>query len=813
MATRAEIIIDGDVGPLRKVLRDGLDGVRSFAYQTDSSMRSVGGAFDIIHSKFGLLMSALTGGAFGAFIGSTIDMMDTLDETSQKVGVSTEALSELAYAAKFASLDTDDLTKMLVKLSATLQDAKDGQKSAVEVFGRLRLDPKNIKDADELLMQLADRFAAMPEGVAKTSMAIDVFGEKLGPKLLPLLDGGRNGIAALRAEAHELGVVVSNEAGAEAAKFNDQLDRMKAAASGVGMTITMKVLPGLTQLAEMWAKNTKESGAFLGLMTTIGARLKLAIGMDDMSQQQSQLSRTSERMKSLATEMTRLQEIVDANPRAVIGGSFGDDGHASMLASDRIKVLRSEYDKTAVSAAKLRAQLLEMADAAEGKPNVGGGRGFTNPAKVEPKMFEPLPKPAPKETGSASGASEKSRMAALEAMLAKEKQVLIEAGFIREYEMENEKRFWDEKLKLANLSADDRQRIDRRVAQLSYEIKKNEVGRERELLSLEASDGEAMLLSRLEGERAASKVLLDNGQITKEQFLRMELQYEEDKYQIQKRALQKRLELAAMDPQTNPVERAKILAALKELDEKRVRDTLETMGKMQSNGGSEFDPFQGIKGRFDESLMGMLTSGRSFGQAMQHIFQPVRDAFIKHLIVEPLARYVSNLAVMLAAKMGFITAETTAQAAGSAATVGIKGAETTAVVAANAAEAGTGAAASQASIPFVGPMLALAAMAAVFAAVSAMGSKGRKSAAGGYDIPAGINPVTQLHEEEMVLPAKYANAFRDMVGGGGGQQPAGDTHHWSINAIDARSFEGFLRNGGADVMVKSLAERRRSGAF
>lgn len=40
------------------------------------------------------------------------------------------------------------------------------------------------------------------------------------------------------------------------------------------------------------------------------------------------------------------------------------------------------------------------------------------------------------------------------------------------------------------------------------------------------------------------------------------------------------------------------------------------------------------------------------------------------------------------------------------------------------------------------------------------------SAAGGYDIPAGTNPVTQLHEKEMVLPAKYADSIRNMTEGG-----------------------------------------------
>jgi uncharacterized membrane protein len=84
----------------------------------------------------------------------------------------------------------------------------------------------------------------------------------------------------------------------------------------------------------------------------------------------------------------------------------------------------------------------------------------------------------------------------------------------------------------------------------------------------------------------------------------------------------------------------------------------------------------------------------------------------------------------------------------------------------NAAKAGSGAAASQASIPIAGPGLALAAMAAGFASVMGMG-RSVPSARNGFDIPSGVNPLTQLHEKEMVLPQEQADAVRSMAGGGG----------------------------------------------
>lgn len=41
------------------------------------------------------------------------------------------------------------------------------------------------------------------------------------------------------------------------------------------------------------------------------------------------------------------------------------------------------------------------------------------------------------------------------------------------------------------------------------------------------------------------------------------------------------------------------------------------------------------------------------------------------------------------------------------------------------------------------------------------------SAAGGFDIPAGSNPMTQLHEKEMVLPKQHADVIRGLANSGG----------------------------------------------
>lgn len=51
--------------------------------------------------------------------------------------------------------------------------------------------------------------------------------------------------------------------------------------------------------------------------------------------------------------------------------------------------------------------------------------------------------------------------------------------------------------------------------------------------------------------------------------------------------------------------------------------------------------------------------------------------------------------------------------------------------------------------------------------LSSTGFRFTPSGAGGFDIPVGVNPVTQLHEKEMVLPSRYADVIRGLAGNGG----------------------------------------------
>lgn len=128
-------------------------------------------------------------------------------------------------------------------------------------------------------------------------------------------------------------------------------------------------------------------------------------------------------------------------------------------------------------------------------------------------------------------------------------------------------------------------------------------------------------------------------------------------------------------------------------------------------------------------------------------------------------------------------------------------------IASHAATAGAAGVASAAAIPGYGWMIAPGVGQAMFAAAMAFSAANAiPAAARGFDVPAGLNPVTQLHQREMVLPQKYADVVRAMADGGGGGQGMSIT--LAVQALDARSFGEFL-----DSRTDELARGMKKAAI
>lgn len=369
-------------------------------------------------------------------------------------------------------------------------------------------------------------------------------------------------------------------------------------------------------------------------------------------------------------------------------------------------------------------------------------------------------------------------------------EMRVEGKTHADWDLNRERAYWKEKLSLVDAGGKDGVKIREKIVSLEHSLAKQST--EAKLRQVE--EWEKADKYRLDLEAEAADQALSAGRISQLERLDLEIEFENRRYQIAYDALQERIALAEQDPTYSAAAVEKLKQQVGELDrghslnqeknqgkreQQRRKDAPSLVEMLQDGGKNVWEEAQQQMG---QAFSAMLSRAQNFRTAMNNFFKSMGQTFIQEMVTKPLAgmmqRMVQESAIY---KMIFGTKEALETAA-KAKTVANKAEETKSVVGSNATQAASGAASSQASIPYVGPILAVAAMAAMMAAVMGlMGGGGGggstttttriPSAAGGWDIPAGINPLTQLHENEMVLPAEHAQTIRDMAGQGGG----GDT--------------------------------------
>ena len=355
-------------------------------------------------------------------------------------------------------------------------------------------------------------------------------------------------------------------------------------------------------------------------------------------------------------------------------------------------------------------------------------------------------------------------------------------------------------------------------------------------LQEEELQGKILLAERIyELEMAQVQALLGAGKISNVEKVQHEKELQDQLTAIKRIGLQERLDLeqelgSLTGKSTGATNTINEIGAL---DHQKQLSDVQSPALINDAQMKDFeDKFGGLTSRmsglWDKGIQSMMNGTLTWKNAMNAIFTELAGAFVQSMITAPMKKYAASLATRLAVKLGFIKTETAAEVAGQVAQTGavvagettktmvtstgalarlaIKAGEAIKSIMMYAWEAMAGAFKAMVSIPYIGPVLAVAAGASALALVGGLAGK-IKSARGGYDIPAGVNPVTQLHEEEMVLPKQHANTIRALGknlssdgGIGGGQGGSAQTfNNFTIQAWDSKDVRRFLEKHGREL--------------
>jgi len=218
-----------------------------------------------VDSKFGGLTSTLKrlmpmigvagiAGGFAKIVTSTAQAGDEVAKMSQKVGVAVETLSAYKHVAELSGITLDTVAVGLRRFAQNSLDMSRGLGEARREFKDLGIQVTdangNVREMEDLILEVADRFSKMEDGTVKTAMAMRLFGRS-GAEMIPMLNKGSAGIKEMTDEARALGLVFSEKSAKACEDFNDSMTRLKGTLRGLTQDIGNMVIPAMTDMMSM----------------------------------------------------------------------------------------------------------------------------------------------------------------------------------------------------------------------------------------------------------------------------------------------------------------------------------------------------------------------------------------------------------------------------------------------------------------------------------------------------------------------------------------------------------------------------------
>lgn len=325
--------------------RDSLEGLASRAGPVANLARVLG--------PVGLLGGAAVGGLLAVRSGAlaAADAIAAIGDAADRAQIDVDVYEELGAALTIVGQSSNGLESSLSSLVRKTGEARAGIGEAAKVFEQLGVTLTNAngsrKSDAELIDEIADAFARLPDGATRAAFAQKLF-EEGGRSLVSVLGEGSSAFRAYVEEARAAGALFGGELirsvqevnaqfGVQSQVVGVQLKRAfveaAPAVAALGDNFAA-ILPPLINFVSTIAAGVNEMAALVGLAER-PLRIRLAANVEDLRKVQNEIATLSaeeggvfegirrERLRSLRQEEAalsarnrELSDLLDAEARA-----------------------------------------------------------------------------------------------------------------------------------------------------------------------------------------------------------------------------------------------------------------------------------------------------------------------------------------------------------------------------------------------------------------------------------------------------------------------------------------------------------------
>lgn len=263
MATIATLVakLVGDIGPFVTSMKQAETEAKGIGGRISGAMNGALGTIGDVAKIAGTAAVAGIGAATTAAIAGVTafeswgQQLDTLGDV---LGTSANESAALAVAIKGVGGDVDGITVQMAKLAKGLVDDTGKLSTTGKTMQSLgiafRTSNGQLLPTAQILENVANKLAPMPDGLEKTRLMTELFGKSgkdLSDTMTALADGG---LEAAARKADALGLSIGEDGVNKAIAFGRSFEDLKMTLQGLVVSIGSEVMPVLLPLIRRFAE-------------------------------------------------------------------------------------------------------------------------------------------------------------------------------------------------------------------------------------------------------------------------------------------------------------------------------------------------------------------------------------------------------------------------------------------------------------------------------------------------------------------------------------------------------------------------------